>query len=118
MIAPYFLENFWVGSAFNLCFLHRYYSLVIPSRCSVPIIFVSRKIHCYLLCGDILGYFVAVAVTVVHTLNAHRPSLIFHSYYYFAILGFWASVTKSNMRFFRNPPSLLLIGYLRLVRNV
>lgn len=107
MIAPYFLENFWVGSAFNLCLLHQYYGLMFLSRCSVPIIFVSAGKATVIDCGGsrlLRSCCDDSGARFRHNCHAHRPLLIFHGDYYFATLGFGASVKPSTMKRFRNPP--------------
>lgn len=65
MIAPYFLENFWVSGAFNLCFLHRYYCLMVLSRCSIFTIFVSAGKATVIAGVEVVGRFVDVAITVL-----------------------------------------------------
>lgn len=82
---------------------------------------VSRKSHCDCWCGASRPLRSCCYNSVArfrHIQHAHRPSLISHGDFYFATLGFWASVKPSNLKCFRNPPPFRLIGHYMLAWDV
>lgn len=125
MITPYFLENFWVGSAF---YIHAVYTGAIPyySAC-VPSLPCSCQlgIAYYSLCWGSSPLYrhtpVEAAVPMPPDwLVSSRPSFIFFGDYYFATPGVWGlcAVNPSNLKSKIIHPSTPLIGQRRLAWNV